>query len=57
MYLTENIIGTASGKVYGKIGDKVYILKIYNDMYLVANEKGDKFYCKFHQVSSTYSKK
>lgn len=52
-YLTEDIIGAASKKVYGKKNDKVYIIKRQDDnMCVVINEKGDKFFARHNQLSN-----
>jgi len=43
-YLKETVTGAASKKCYGKKGDKIYVIRNSHDMFVVCNEKGDKFY-------------
>lgn len=57
IYLKEDVIGTASRIVYGRKGDKVYILKNEINMCLVMNESESKFYVKSDLLSSTYIQK
>ena len=52
-YLTEDIIGAASRHIYGKKGDRVYVVKNQIDMFVVINEKGDKFFVKPSQVEDS----
>jgi len=52
MYLTEDIKGAYSKKVYGIIGDKVAILSNDYNLCLVLHESGTKFHCYFNQLSN-----
>lgn len=54
LYLKEDIRGAASRRTYGLQGDKVYILQNWNNMFLVVNEKNEKFFVNCKYVCSTY---
>lgn len=52
-YLTSNIKGAASGIYYGLKGDRVSVVSNNIEMILVVNERGEKFYVKADDISST----
>lgn len=52
-YLKSNIKGAASGIYYGLKGDRVSVVSNNVEMILVVNERGDKFYVKADDISST----
>lgn len=46
LYLNKDIKGASSRILYGKKGDKIYIIDRRNEMILVVNDAGSKFYIK-----------
>ena len=50
MYLTEDIIGAASGIVYGRKGDQVEVIREELEMCLV-NNQGNRFFVRYEKLS------
>lgn len=56
-YLIKEYRGAASKKIYGKINDKVAIIKREGNLVLVVNDKDEKYYINPEYLSSTPIKK
>ena len=50
MYLTQDIIGAASGIVYGRKGDKVEVIRKEFDLCFV-NNHGNRFFVRYEKLS------
>jgi hypothetical protein len=50
MYLTQDIIGAASGIVYGRKGDKVEVIRKELDLCFV-NNHGSRFFVRYEKLS------
>lgn len=50
MYLTQDIIGAASGIVYGRKGDKVEVIRKELDLCFV-NNHGNRFFVRYEKLS------
>jgi len=43
MYLINNVISTNKKTIYGRSGERVYIIANHHPALIVCNEKGNKF--------------
>jgi hypothetical protein len=50
MYLTQDIIGAASGIVYGRKGDKIEVIRKELDLCFV-NNQGNRFFVRYEKLS------
>jgi len=57
MILKSDIIGHASKIVYGRTGDSVQIEKVWQNMFLVKNKDGIRFFVKCQDICVTNSPK
>lgn len=48
--LLEQIKGSFSKRIYGNAGDEVQIIGNFNEMILVTNKNGDRFYVRENQI-------
>jgi hypothetical protein len=53
LYLNKQIKGSCSKKIYGNINDRIFILKNQQEMLLVQNDKGEKFFIKESDYCNT----
>lgn len=53
LYLNKEIKGSCSKKIYGKKNDRIFIVKNQQEMLLVQNEKGEKFFIKESDYCTT----
>lgn len=52
-YLNEDVISFNKKKVYGRQGERVFIIKNLHPVVLVSNEYGERFSCHVDQLSNT----
>lgn len=57
MYLIEDVVSNNKKTIYGKKGDKVYIVSNHYPAVIVCNEKGNKFTTKIKNLKNEYSTK
>jgi len=51
-YLIEDVISYNRKKIYGKAGEKVYVIANHDPVALVISERGEKFPTKFDNLKN-----
>ena len=53
MYLINDVLSNNKKMIYGKSGDKVYIIANHHPAVIVCNEKGDKYSTSINNLKPT----
>jgi hypothetical protein len=52
-YLKEDVVSFNRKKIYGRQGERVFIIKNLHPVVIVSNEYGERFPCHVNQLSPT----